>query len=70
MALDTVSHNILLGKLRKCGLDQWSVKWIENWMNGRAHRVAISSAESSSKPVTSRFPRGQYSAQSYSTSYQ
>ena len=27
---DTVSHNVLLGKLRKCGLDEWSVKWIEN----------------------------------------
>jgi len=29
-AFDTVSHNILLGKLRKCGLDEWSVRWIEN----------------------------------------
>ena len=34
-ALDTVSHNIPLGKLRKCGLDEWSVRWIENWLNGR-----------------------------------
>jgi len=31
-AFDTVSHNILLGKLRKCGLDEWSVRWIENWL--------------------------------------
>ena len=29
-AFDTVSHNILRGKLRKCGLDEWSVRWIEN----------------------------------------
>jgi len=29
-AFDTVSHNILLGKLRKCGLDERSVRWIEN----------------------------------------
>jgi len=35
-AFDTVSHNILLGKLRKCGLDEWSVRWTENWLNGRA----------------------------------
>jgi len=34
-AFDIVSHNILLGKLRKCELDEWSVKWIENWLNGR-----------------------------------
>jgi len=33
-ALDTVSYNILLGKLRKCGLDGWSMRWIENWLNG------------------------------------
>jgi len=29
-AFDTVSHNILPGKLRKCGLDEWTVRWIEN----------------------------------------
>ena len=44
-ALDTVSHNILLGKLRKCGLDEWSVRWTENWLNGRTQRVVMSSAE-------------------------
>ena len=37
-AFDTVSHNILLGKLRKCGLDEWSVSWIENWLNDRAQK--------------------------------
>jgi len=26
-AVDTVSHNILLDKLRKCGLDEWSM-WL------------------------------------------
>jgi len=57
-AFDIVSHNILLGKLRKCGLDEWSVKWIENWLNGRTQRVVISSAESSGRPVTSGVPRG------------
>ena len=35
-AFETVSHNILIGKLRKSGLDEWSVRWIENWLNGRA----------------------------------
>jgi len=67
-AFDTVSHNILLGKLRKCELDEWSVRWIENWLNGRTQRVLISSAESSWRPVTSGGLRGQYSAQSCLTS--
>jgi len=34
-AFDTVSHNILLGKLRKYGLDEWLVGWTENWLNHR-----------------------------------
>ena len=31
MAFDAVSHNILLGKLRKCGLDEWSVLCQGGW---------------------------------------
>ncbi|GAB0207557.1 mitochondrial enolase superfamily member 1 [Grus japonensis] len=28
-AFDTVSYNILIGKLRKCGLDEWTVRWVD-----------------------------------------
>lgn len=38
-ALDTVTHNFLIGKLRKCGIDKWAVRWIENWLTGRAWRA-------------------------------
>ncbi|GAB0209751.1 mitochondrial enolase superfamily member 1 [Grus japonensis] len=57
-AFDTISHNILISKLRKCGLDEWTVRWVENWLSGRAQRVVISSAESSWMRVSSGVPLG------------
>jgi len=57
-ASDTVSCNILVGKLRTCGLDEWSVRWIENWMNGRAQRVVISGTEAGWRPVARGVPQG------------
>ena len=57
-ALDTVSHSILICKLRKCGLDGWAVRWIEDGLNGRAQRIVISSTESGWRPVATGVPQG------------
>lgn len=38
----TIFHNILVGKIRKCGIDKWTVRWIENSLTGRAQWVVVS----------------------------
>jgi len=47
-AFDSVSHNILI---KKCGVDEWMARWVENWPTGRAQRVVIGCTESSWRPV-------------------
>jgi len=56
-AFDSVSHNTLIGKLRKCGLGEWTVRRTENCLNGRAQSVVISGAESSWSPAASGVPQ-------------
>lgn len=57
---DAVSHNILVDKFRKCGIDEQAVRWTENYLPGRAQRVVISGIGSSWKPVASMFLRDWY----------
>lgn len=38
MALDTVSHNILVHKLMNYRLDNQTATWTENWLNCRASK--------------------------------
>ena len=57
-AFDTVSHNILIDKLCNHGLGDWTVRWIDNWLDGRAQTVVFSGAESSWRPVASMSPEG------------
>lgn len=54
----TVLYGILIGKLKKCELNEQMVRWIENGLYGKLQRVVIGVIGSSWRPVVS--PRCKY----------
>jgi len=57
-AFNTVSHSILLDTLAAHGLYGCTLRWIRNWLNGRAQRVVGNGVKSSWWLVTSGVLQG------------
>jgi len=49
---------MLVEKLMNYGLNEQIVRWTENWLNGQAQRVVVSSGKCSVRPVASGVHQG------------
>ena len=53
IALDVLSHCILIAKLLRYGLFKWMNRWLENWVDHWAQGVIINGTNSSWQLVSS-----------------
>ena len=57
-AFDTVNHSILIQKLRKVGIKNTNLIWIENYLTNRSQTTLANGIASSSRPVRCGVPQG------------
>ena len=57
-AFDAVPQEILVSKLERHGFDEWTTRWIRNWLNSRTQTLAVNSSMSKCRAMTSGVPQG------------
>ncbi|CAM4559692.1 unnamed protein product [Lepidochelys kempii] len=57
-AFDTASNSFPASKLKKYGLDEWTIRWIESWLDRQAQWVVINGSMSSWQLVSRGVPQG------------
>ena len=50
-AFDTIQHDVLLGKLKLYGVDEEGMKWMKDYLSGRAQYVSIGGTRSDIKKI-------------------
>ena len=57
-AFDTVSHNILVNKLRNYDISKHCVEWFKSYLSGRTHVTCVNSVTSEPSRCTCGIPQG------------
>ena len=57
-AFDSISHDILLSKLKKLGFLDWHITWLRSYLTGRSYYISIGSQRSHSFTSSSGVPQG------------
>jgi len=57
-AFDKVSHDRLMFKLERAGVDEKTARWVKSFLSGRTQKVVIDGEMSESVPVNSGVPQG------------
>ena len=63
-AFDQVSHERLIHKIKLYGIDEQTVKWIENFLKNRKQKMIVNGTQSEWSNVTMGSHRAMYWARS------